>query len=256
MVLCSFFNTGNVHAGDDTKLTGSDLKVENAALHSDAIFVGQITDVGAEEEFPPASAYAGPLYHGVKIKIIQVLRGTVGTQTSVTLFVDFVAQEKLQTVGNSYIFFVTKNRDKDPDPFTALKLLPATDDSIAKIKQLIATLGDSMKLPGSNLTIGDALLKSDCNVFVGQAVHLSNPNAIAADEAFYWVQVGVTQVLRGSVDTLISVKVVSKNYESFPEAGNSYIFSYVFFATKSGDVLKLLPATDDNIATVKKLISN
>lgn len=45
--------------------------------------------------------------------------------------------------GNSYIFFVNRNYSGSDNPFTALKLLPATDDNIAKVKKLIATASAS-----------------------------------------------------------------------------------------------------------------
>ena len=48
------------------------------------------------------------------------------------------SHEQLPKVGNTYIFFVKKIAHPDPDPYRAIKLLPATDDNIAKVKALIA----------------------------------------------------------------------------------------------------------------------
>jgi hypothetical protein len=48
------------------------------------------------------------------------------------------AHEETPTVGNSYIFFVVTVIHPDPDPYKAHKILPATEDNIAKVKALIA----------------------------------------------------------------------------------------------------------------------
>ena len=120
-------------------LSGSTFKSEDVLAKADVVFVGTITEAGSEVLLPPTAPYAGPLYGGVKVNVLQVLRGSIGAQVSVSLFTSFVHHEKLHTVGSSYIFFVKKNAPGQPDPYTALKLLPATGDNIAKVKALIAT---------------------------------------------------------------------------------------------------------------------
>ncbi len=81
--------------------------------------------------------YAGTAYKGFKIKVLQVVMGSVGAQTSVTLIVEVARGEMKPAVGRSYIFFVWKNNDTG-DPFFAGKLLTATHGNIASIKKLLA----------------------------------------------------------------------------------------------------------------------
>ena len=117
-------------------LSGSSLKSEDTVIKSDAIFIGQITQMG----FQSLKAAGRSSYYGNIVKILQVLRGTVDAQIKITLYVYYVSDtpENPPKTGNSYIFFVKKNAPGQPDPYAALKLLPATDDNIAKVKALIA----------------------------------------------------------------------------------------------------------------------
>jgi hypothetical protein len=118
------------------KLSGSDLKSEDIVLKANAVFVGEITELG----HPNTKAPGQNVYHGVQIKVLQVLRGSVDAQVTVTLYIHFApnSSENPPKVGNTYIFFAHKNTEVGWNPFTVLKLLPATDDNIAKVKALIA----------------------------------------------------------------------------------------------------------------------
>ncbi|MDB4793752.1 hypothetical protein OAG63_01835 [Methylacidiphilales bacterium] len=125
----------NAVENTSTKLSGSDLKSGDAITKCDAIFVGEITQMG----FQSLKATGRSSYYGNIIKILQVLRGAISVQIKVTLYVYYVSDtpENIPKVGNPYIFFVKKNASGQPDPYTALKLLPATDDNITKVKALI-----------------------------------------------------------------------------------------------------------------------
>jgi hypothetical protein len=120
-----------VKAQNEPLLSGSTLKSEDIAVKVDAVFVGEITDPGLTVPTSPGMAS----YNGVQVKVLQVLRGSIDAQT-ITVKLDIFAanREEPPKVGTQYIFFVKK----DGDRFTALKLLPATDDHITKVKALIA----------------------------------------------------------------------------------------------------------------------
>lgn len=125
---------------ESVRLIGSNIKTKDIISKMDAIFVGKITKRGEKVILPPIAQDRGNLYGGIKVAVAQVLRGSVDTQISVTLFLNALYYEKLPWIGTSYIFFVTKDAKVDPfnpDPFTVLKLLPATDANIAKVKKLI-----------------------------------------------------------------------------------------------------------------------
>ncbi|MDB4793750.1 hypothetical protein OAG63_01825, partial [Methylacidiphilales bacterium] len=78
-------------------------------------------------------------YHGVQVKILQVLRGAADTQVTVTLYATFEenVHEQPPKINGTYIFLAHKNTEVGWDQYTVLKLLPATDDNIAKVKALI-----------------------------------------------------------------------------------------------------------------------
>jgi hypothetical protein len=115
-------------------LSGSTLKSEDVMVKADAIFVGEIVEIG----FPTAKAPGRGSYYGVQVKVLQVLRGSVDAQVTVTLYTTYSAHEQPPKVGNTYIFFAHKNTEPGWDNYTVVKLLPATDATITKVKGIIA----------------------------------------------------------------------------------------------------------------------
>ncbi len=112
------------------KLFGSGLEIETILPKSNLVFVGEITHL---IKGPAAS----PDMHTnfVEVKVLQVLRGSVGAQIRFTM--DILAandSEAVPKAGDVYLFFIEQNTGRN----TALKLLPSTGDNIAKIKALIA----------------------------------------------------------------------------------------------------------------------
>jgi len=129
-------------ATNTPRLTGSALKSEDLILKSDAIFVGTVTQI-----FPPSAAEAGvDVFEGVQVKILSVLRGSLGANVAITLPV--ISNERFQEdapkVGSSYIFFVKVTGAE----IRVLKLLPATDATTATVQKL---------MPSSQMrpTVGD-----------------------------------------------------------------------------------------------------
>jgi len=118
-----------VKAQNEPVLNGSTLKAEDIAAKADAVFVGEIIQMG----FPNPSA-PGLASYGTQVKVLQVLRGSVDAQITVTIDTHAMNREEPPKVGTQYIFFVKK----EGDHFKALKLLTATDANIAKVKALIA----------------------------------------------------------------------------------------------------------------------
>jgi len=149
VALVAFLFGGIAQADDAAILVGGSLKPEEAVSKSDAVFVGEVTDTGIKVMPPPDCPYEGPLYRGIKIKVLQFLRGSVRDHVSVALFVPTMKLVTLHMVGNSYIFFVQTKSQKALDyPYNclekadttdiAIKLLPATDENIATVKKLIS----------------------------------------------------------------------------------------------------------------------
>ena len=123
-------------ADQQVGLPGSAAKVEEVVLKSNAVFVGTITQMG----FVDLGAVGVVSYGNVKVKVSQVFLGVVDSVTSVTFDVKNrpKVHEREPQVGNAYIFFAKTNAKGSSDQFTVLKLLPATDDTIAKVKAVIA----------------------------------------------------------------------------------------------------------------------
>jgi len=122
--------TGNGQ-NESITLSGSRLKSEDIALKCDAIFIGQIVALG-----DPETASAGMDTRGGSVKVLQVLRGTVGDQIGVEIDSALYPSlhEQVPTVGSTYIFFIKKA----PTRNIVLKLLSATDANVTKVKALIS----------------------------------------------------------------------------------------------------------------------
>ena len=105
--------------------------------------MGEITTIG----FGGFKAPGESVYRGVQVIVLQVLRGTVADSIAVTLHVVGRTEfhEDPPKVGGSYIFFVEKNAQGEADSYTVLKLIPATDANITKVKALIAAAPTSKK---------------------------------------------------------------------------------------------------------------
>jgi hypothetical protein len=110
-------------------LTGSTLKSEDIAVKADSIFIGEIVQMS----FPDATAPDLASY-STRVKVLQVLRGSANAQVTVSIDTYAMNHEEPPKVATPYIFFVRKEAKR----FEALKLLPATEVNVAKVKALIA----------------------------------------------------------------------------------------------------------------------
>jgi hypothetical protein len=119
--------------------------------------------------------------------------------------------------------------------------------------------GDLPKLPGSRTTATDAVAKCD-EIFVGQIKKVGTGTELSPEHETRYIQQISYQPLRIFAKLRRAYRVdanVGEYHETFPNAGESDIF---FVHNKAGTtnsytVVKLLPATDDNIAMVKMLIA-
>ena len=95
------------------------------------MFIGQIIAKG-----PVILTEPGVSYRGYTVKVATLLKGALAGEIHVSLDVrnDGRAVEVIPRVGENYIFFVILKASE----IIVVKLLPATDANIAKVKALIA----------------------------------------------------------------------------------------------------------------------
>ena len=121
----------------ELKLSGSEKKTKDIINKSDIIFIGQIITKGWVDAASP-----GMNSRGFTISIKTVLKGQVDSEVRVTLYVKNNGRiiEAVPQIGQSYIFFVKQGANQQ---LIVLKLLPPTDENIAKVKALIAAAPSS-----------------------------------------------------------------------------------------------------------------
>ena len=114
----------------------------------------------------------------------------------------------------------------------------------------MAHADDAPTFIGSRIKTEDAVSKSDA-VFIGKITKVGFISVAAPNESSYvGTEVMVSEALKGSSKGRMTVRLHRVYPEQALKAGDFDIF-FVTGAT----VLKLLPATDGNIATVKNLIA-
>jgi len=224
-----------------------DLDAQDALVDSDAIFVGDVVDPGADDQSDSYSfAFVSPHLSGVKIKAADVFRGTVGATTSATLFVNHGPNRSNPLFSNPYIFYAKAGNPGDKDPFTILKALPATDANLQMVKSSINPPADSV-LSGSSLTPEEAVRKSDV-IFLAE---VTQPVAPSNNQASF---VKVFKVVRGLVakgNVWVRQPVDTTKREMPAAEGGTYIFCLSKtnpYNTDDFNVVKAIPATPDNIA--------
>jgi hypothetical protein len=126
---------GYSQSSSDTKmLSGHGKKSENAIKESTDIVIAVFTTLGS----PGADATGENDYDGAEIEITSALKGTLSGKLKVFYIVYAMPgknQESPPVLGTQYIMFIHQT---GPTEYEIKKLLPATDDNIAKIKALIA----------------------------------------------------------------------------------------------------------------------
>ena len=133
--LTTFLATGLSFGADLPKLTGSRTTATDAVANCDSIFVGQIMKVGTGVQPSPGheTRYVQQIsYH--PLRAFAKLRNAYRIDANVGEY-----HETFPKVGESDIFFVN-NKDTNPNHYTVVKLLAATDDNIAMVKKLIAQI--------------------------------------------------------------------------------------------------------------------
>jgi len=116
---------------DEPILPGSTVKTGEAAAYADEIFIGKLVQHG----FVGLRAKGRRCYFHNEVEVSGFIRGSDSTQVDVTFWVVDAVQERSPREGPSYIFFTSSELPKE---ITAIKILPATDGNLAKVKALIA----------------------------------------------------------------------------------------------------------------------
>lgn len=109
----------------------SEPATKQAASKADVIFIGEIISIGLPNTKAPGQA----TYHGVTVKVLQMLKGSLPQQVNVSLARKHVAgkgEDPAPVIGQSYIFFAMNSQ---PQELTVTKLLPADDSSIANVRR-------------------------------------------------------------------------------------------------------------------------
>jgi hypothetical protein len=122
-------------SSSDTKmLSGHSKKNQDAAKESTDIVIGVFTSLGS----PGAGATGENDYDQAEVEVVNALKGALSGTLKV-FYVVFAMpgkdQESPPVLGTQYIMFIQK---LGPTDYEIKKLLPATDDNIAKVKALIA----------------------------------------------------------------------------------------------------------------------
>ena len=116
--------------------------------------------------------------------------------------------------------------------------------------------GDNPEI--GTITAEKAALSSDA-IFVGKIITIDEPAPGPPGAALVGIKVGLARSLKGQSSTpqvriLLTLPYLHGSQKDWPRVETSY----VFFLSNAGDyftAIKSLPASDDNIATVKKLIA-
>ena len=111
--------------------------------------------------------------------------------------------------------------------------------------------------PGSQKKAENIIASSDV-IFVGQITAISGVFMLEPGASYCLYKVKVVTVLKGAVGGLIQVSASVRSdgpvAEVRPRANETYIF-FAKLGRDQVDAVKLLPATDTNIANVKTLIA-
>jgi hypothetical protein len=134
-VLASGWFAGIVHADDTPKLTGSILTTEEAVAKSGAIFIGQMVSFGRKGAAGPGESKL----FGNRVKVSQNLKSNFDDRATVSNNRMTDLGEKMPVTKITYIFFIIKDVPTAPDPFTVLKIIPATRDNIAIVMKAISS---------------------------------------------------------------------------------------------------------------------
>ena len=115
--------------------TGSQIKMDLATKQADVIFIGNIEEI----QGPGMDAFGLPFY-AAKIQITDVLKGKVAPEVWLSLIASMFTKprETPPVVHQKYVFFGKTDELSTGVDIRTLKLLPADDATVAKVKQLIA----------------------------------------------------------------------------------------------------------------------
>jgi hypothetical protein len=129
-------SVGIVRSEDAPNLMGSAIKTEDAIGRSQVIFVGRLVSLGERDNSLDHES-DGPEYPVARVKILEALKGTFDDSKFVGIYPSDILKEATPKEGTLYIFFV-KYAGNASTPHIVFKVLPVTEDNIAKMKNLIS----------------------------------------------------------------------------------------------------------------------
>lgn len=114
----------------------------------------------------------------------------------------------------------------------------------------------TQKLPGSTLTLEEATNMAS-NIVLAKVENIAVEDPIAPGQALYSMSLSTTTQFKGKIreekiDAYLTIK--SKNKESEPKAGDSYLAFIQSRPRAIYTIIKLAEKTDENIEAVNKLV--
>jgi hypothetical protein len=102
-----------------------------------SLSVGIVRSEDAPNLMGSAIKTDGPEYPVARVKILEALKGTFDDSKFVGIYPSDILKEATPKEGTLYIFFV-KYAGNASTPHIVFKVLPVTEDNIAKMKNLIS----------------------------------------------------------------------------------------------------------------------
>ena len=107
-------------------------KSEELVKSTNEVIIGKLISIG----YPSGDSSDEDFYDQAEVEVISVLKGDMSGTVKVSYSVRLGKnKEMVPVIGTQYIMFIHM---LPPNEFRIKKLLPATDDNISKVKQLIS----------------------------------------------------------------------------------------------------------------------
>jgi hypothetical protein len=122
--------------------------------------------------------------------------------------------------------------------------------SIALADQTAAIL-----LPGSSQSVVETFATAS-NVVIAKFTAIGGPAAVGGGvEICNGGKISILKTLRGNVAGQLNAKYELRIFDKVPESPPNLNDSYICMMYDSNTILKIIPATAENISTIKKLIA-
>jgi hypothetical protein len=216
------------------------------------VVIAKVDDIGVGSNKPRSTA------HFLTFTTQRVLKGEPGVETA-EIALEVREGTAVPKKNDKCLLFLKVGVDGDLD---ALDMQwPVTDEVIQRASAQIAKEAEIARqnqvLPGSAIAMDEAARLANW-IFVGTLDQFNGANA-SANKLYGNIGVTATAVLKGNVGATklsgIPVDVLFLPREAIPESGRSYLFFFKAGGGNQFQFIKMLNASDDNIAAVKKLVA-